>query len=150
MYIQPYEPQQSSLMSPPLGHRRFGDVSDPNDVSAPDASLAGDSVSQGSPWSQMLSGVGDAAGALEDGPLGSGLGGMLTSLTSMLQQLAQMIQALVARANGDGGEPGTQQQNPMQPHGHRHSHAMTGDGMNGGCGCGCTQQAQSPSSPNGG
>lgn len=144
MYIQPYEPQQSSFAAP-LGRRGFGEASCPSDSSTSEASLGDDSVSQSAPWSQMLSGVGDAAGALEDGPLGMfGLGGMLTSLTSMMQQLTQMMQALLARANGSGDEPGTQP-NPAQTTGHHRSH-RAGEGMGGG-GCGCTQQAQGAQSP---
>ncbi len=143
MYIQPYEPQQSSFTSPPLGRRSFGETSCSPDMSASDASLGDDGVSQSAPWSQMLSGVGDAAGALEDGPLGMfGLGGMLTSLTSMMQQLAQMIQALLARSNG-GGEPGAQP-NPTQTSSHHHSRRMTGGDGSMSDGCGCTQQSAQP------
>ena len=145
MYIQPYEPQQGSFTSAPFGRRSFGEALQQPDMSSPDPLLGSDGVTQSPPWSQMLSDAGDPAGALADGPLSFGLGGMLSSLTSMMQQLAQMIQTLVERASG-GGEPGAQQ-NPVQMHGHRHSHAMAGDGMAGSCGCGCTQQAQGDQGP---
>ncbi|MGH7737685.1 MAG: hypothetical protein ACREMP_07440 [Candidatus Tyrphobacter sp.] len=97
MYIQPYEPQESSF-----GSQAISGLPTPACMSQ-ETPLGSDAIA--APWSQEVPGLSDGAGALGDAPFGAlGLGGMLSSLTGMMQQLAQMMQALVGRL---GGEPGS-------------------------------------------
>ncbi|HUY40587.1 MAG TPA: hypothetical protein VMV82_03365 [Candidatus Dormibacteraeota bacterium] len=100
MYIQPYEPQEMPLGSSPLtGYA-------PQTCAPEQAPFQGDGVSSMMPWSSSMPGVGDAVSALNDAPLGMGLGGVLSNLTGMMQQLVQMMQSLLGRMGSEFGGSG--------------------------------------------
>lgn len=90
MYIQPYEPAFTGAAP----------------ACTPETpAQSGDPITT-LPWTDQLPELGDAAGALNDAPLGSlGIGSMLTNLTGMMQQLVQMMQSLLGRMNGETGNP---------------------------------------------
>ncbi len=97
MYIQPYEPQDVTFGSSPLtGYA-------PQTCAPQETPFQGDGVSSMMPWSSAVPGVGDAVSALNDAPLGMGIGGMLSNLTGMMQQLVQMMQSLLGRMGNEFG-----------------------------------------------
>ncbi len=95
MYVQPYEPQDTTFGASGLGGYGASQIGAPGEVPMP-----GDGVSSMLPWSETMPGFSDGASALNDGPFGAlGLGSMLTNLTGMMQQLVQMMQSLLGHGN---------------------------------------------------